>query len=96
MSTQNETIVDQPRTHKTKKSAPTKPSANKTDLVLRSLNRKAGASVDDLCKLTNWQAHSVRGFLSGTVRKKLGHKVSRRKDAKGVTRYHLVKPEPRS
>lgn len=96
MSTQNETTGDHPRTHETKKLTPTKSSAIKTDLVLRSLNRKAGASVDELCKLTNWQSHSVRGFLSGTVRKQLGHEVSRRKDAKGVTRYHLVKPEPRS
>ncbi len=96
MSTQNETAIDQTPTHKTKKSVPTKSPASKTDLVLRSLSRKAGASVDELCKLTNWQAHTVRGFLSGTVRKKLGHEISRRKDAKGVSRYHLVKPEPRS
>jgi hypothetical protein len=91
MSAHTEIIDDIPQTQQTKKS-----SASKTDLILRLLGRKTGASVDDLCKLTNWQAHSVRGFLSGTVRKKLGHEVSRRKDTKGVTRYHLVKPEPRS
>jgi hypothetical protein len=52
---------------------PNKQSASKSDLVLRALKRKSGVSVDELCKLTGWQAHSVRGFLSGTVRKKLGH-----------------------
>ena len=91
MSTQNETTVDHPRTHETKKLTPTKSSAIKTDLVLRSLNRKAGASVDELCKLTEWQPHSVRGFLSGTVRKKLGLEVSTRKDANSTTRYYIVK-----
>ena len=91
MSTQTKTNVDQLQTRKTKKPAPNKPSNSKTDLVLRSLARKAGASVDELCKLTNWQPHSVRGFLSGTVRKKLGLEVSRRKDAKGITRYYIVK-----
>ncbi len=91
MSIQTNAIDDQPQGQQAKKSR-----VSKTDLVLRSLGRKAGASVDDLCKLTNWQAHSVRGFLSGTVRKKLGLEITRRKDAKGVTRYNLVKPEPRS
>jgi len=91
MSIQTNAISNQQQEQQVKKSR-----VSKTALVLRSLGRKAGASVDDLCKLTNWQAHSVRGFLSGTVRKKLGHEVSRRKDARGVTRYHLVKPEPRS
>jgi hypothetical protein len=71
--------------------APNKQSASKSDLVLRALKRKSGVSLDELCKLTGWQAHSVRGFLSGTVRKKLGHRVIRQTDAKGVTRYSISK-----
>jgi hypothetical protein len=75
---------------------PTKPIAakqsdRKSDLVLRALKRKSGVSLDELCKLTGWQTHSVRGFLSGTVRKKLGHEVVRQTDAKGVTRYSIAK-----
>ena len=69
-----------------------KQSASKSDLVLRALKRKSGVRIDELCKLTGWQAHSVRGFLSGTVRKKLGHEVTRLTDAKGVTRYSIGKP----
>jgi hypothetical protein len=72
--------------------APDKQSASKSDLVLRALRRKSGVSLDELCKLTGWQAHSVRGFLSGTVRKKLGHEVIRQSDARGVTRYSIAKP----
>ena len=78
------------------KPIPKKPSARKSDQVLRALKRKSGVSMDDLCKLTGWQAHSVRGFLSGTVRKKLGHEVIRQQDAKGVTRYSIGKPEAAS
>ena len=70
---------------------PSKQSASKSDLVLRALRRKSGVSLDELVKLTGWQAHSVRGFLSGMVRKKLGHEVIRQKDAKGVTRYSIGK-----
>ena len=73
------------------KSARQKQSASKADLVLRALRRKSGVSIDELCKLTGWQAHSVRGLLSGTVRRKLGHEVIRQKDAKGVTHYSISK-----
>lgn len=34
--------------------------------------RPAGASISELTKATDWQAHSVRGFLSATIRKKMG------------------------
>ena len=72
--------------------APDKQSPSKSDLVLRALRRKSGVNMDELCKLTGWQAHSVRGYLSGTVRKKLGHEVIRQSDARGVTRYSIAKP----
>ena len=35
------------------------------------LKRNDGATIDELIGATNWQKHSVRGFLSATVRKKL-------------------------
>ena len=72
--------------------APNKQSASKSDMVLRALKRKSGVSLDELCKLTGWQAHSVRGFLSGTVRKKMGFELVRQQDAKGFTRYSISKP----
>jgi hypothetical protein len=36
----------------------------KRQLILRKLKSKKGATVADLIKLTHWQAHSIRGFLS--------------------------------
>ena len=44
---------------------------SKSDLIIAMFRRKSGATLDDLQKVTQWQTHSVRGFLSGTVRKKL-------------------------
>ena len=36
------------------------------------LRRKKGASLDEIMAATGWQAHSVRGAISGLVTKKLG------------------------
>jgi len=44
---------------------------SKQDRIVILLQRPEGATLDLLVKETEWQKHSVRGFLAGTVRKKL-------------------------
>jgi hypothetical protein len=61
---------------------------SKTALVITLLKKSNGASLAELMKATGWQAHSVRGFLSGTLRKKMGLKVqsAKRGDREAFTR----------
>ena len=43
----------------------------KRDTLLALLQRKEGAALGELMEASGWQAHSVRGFLSRTVKKDL-------------------------
>ena len=72
-----------------------KPAASregsKTAKVLELLKRPHGATLKELMKATGWQPHSVRGFLSGTVGKKMGLKVESTKREDGERIYSLAK-----
>jgi hypothetical protein len=63
---------------------------SKSDRILKLLRRKKGASVKDLQEATGWQAHSVRGFLSGTVKKRLGLPLQSEHSEKGGRRYLIA------
>jgi hypothetical protein len=62
---------------------------SKAAKILDLLKRPEGATLAALMKATGWQAHSVRGFLSGTVRKKLGLTVESAKAADGERSYSV-------
>ena len=58
-------------------------SQTKQAICLALLQRAEGASIPEMQKATGWQPHSVRGFLAGTVKKKLGHKLTSTKEERG-------------
>lgn len=63
---------------------------SKTEQVLTLLSGKTGASIDQIMQLTGWQAHSVRGFISGTVKKKLALNLDTQ-IREGIRHYQIVK-----
>lgn len=63
--------------------------SSKLGTVITMLHRKDGATIEAMCKATGWQSHSVRGALSGTVRKKLGLDVQSMK-TDGIRIYRII------
>ena len=61
----------------------------KQERVLTLLGRADGASIDEMIQATKWQQHSVRGFLAGTVKKKLGFPLTSAKGKDGLRRYRI-------
>jgi hypothetical protein len=71
---------------------PAKPEArdgSKTAKIPDMLKRPDGVTAQELMKATGWLAHSVRGFLSGTVRTKLGLTVTSTKGENGERTYSV-------
>jgi len=62
----------------------------KHDRILTLLSRREGATVLEMMETTGWQQHSVRGFLAGTVKKKLGLTLVSSKTSGDLRRYRIV------
>ena len=66
----------------------------KSSRIAKLLARPGGATIAEMMKMTGWQAHSVRGFLSGALKKRKGLPVSGRRDETGVMRYRILEVAP--
>ena len=62
---------------------------SKTATILELLKRPGGATAKELLNATSWQPHSLRGFISGTLGKKMGLAVTSTKCQDGERSYSV-------
>ena len=73
-----------------KDAAPEAREGSKKAIVLELLRRNGGATLAEIAKATDWQNHSIRGFISGTITKKMGLTVESNKNEAGDRYYRIA------
>jgi len=59
-------------------------SGTKQEALIEMLRAEGGASIDEIVAATNWAPHSIRGAISGALKKKLGLTITSEKvDGRG-------------
>ena len=74
----------------TKDAAPTAREGSKKAIVIELLRRPGGATLQELMSVTSWQSHSLRGFISGGLVKKLGLTIKSIKQKDGQRVYRIA------
>ena len=65
------------------------PPKGKIGVLVELLSRAEGARLEEMMTATGWQAHSVRGAISGAIKKNLGLTVTSQK-TDGVRTYRVA------
>ena len=58
--------------------------------IIDAMRHPGGATIAQLMARTGWQTHTVRGAISGMVRKRLGYEVVTKKDTNGQRTYRIA------
>ena len=77
------------KTPKAAKEAGAARDGSKSAKIIDLLKRANGATLAEIMKAAGWQAHSVRGFISGTLTKKMGLTIVSVKGEDGERSYSI-------
>ena len=65
-------------------------AGSKQAQLIAMLQRPEGADLDAIVEATGWQKHTVRGAISGALKKRLGLTVTSTRDEQGRRVYHIA------
>ena len=63
---------------------------SKQAALITLLERPSGATIEEMVKATGWQQHSVRGVISGVLKKRLGLSIASDKDGERGRIYRIA------
>jgi hypothetical protein len=69
---------------------PTLRPGTKLAAIIEAMRQPGGATIAQMMAATDWQAHTVRGAISGMIRKRLGYQVVAEKGAEGQRTYRIA------
>ena len=73
----------------TPKTTATASHQTKQQIVIDLLRRPEGATIEEIANATEWQSHTVRGAMSGALKKKLGLAITSEKVEERGRVYHI-------
>jgi hypothetical protein len=65
------------------------PRQTKQQIMIDLLRRPEGAGIEEITAATGWQSHTVRGAMSGALKKKLGLEITSKK-VDGLGRVYRI------
>lgn len=87
-------VIDVPVFVKAAKTSVAKPS--KQQIIIDLLNRPEGATLSEIMTATGWQQHTVRGAISGALKKRLGYEIESIKTSGSDRTYRILKTSDES
>lgn len=78
-----------PSKRPSKTAEPVVPLGSKQSQLIALMRSPTGATLEQMTTLTGWQPHSVRGVISGAIRKRLKLNVVSAPDDAGVRVYRI-------
>lgn len=87
---ETESVMPMPNPTKPELKSSKPPSQTMTEQIIKLLRRRSGATIAALQNATEWQAHSVPGFLSGIARRRRQLPLISECRSSGVRRYRIV------
>ena len=72
---------DEVRPQGRREAHPAKPAGSKQATIIEMLRSAEGATIADIVAATGWQSHTVRGAISGALKKRLGFDITSEKVA---------------
>ena len=95
-ATRTRSVLKRPATSQKRQSTPlaspaTSAQVSKQARLIALLQSEPGATISQMRSLTGWQAHTVRGTISGALRKRLGlNVVCNAMNESGARIYRIV------